>query len=67
MSEVLKRFGVSAVFGFVFGVVLSIWVSPTTSGGVGFVIVMGMCLVIIVVEVIRIIVAIARPQNPPRD
>ena len=65
MSEVLKRFGVSAIVGFVFGVALSIWVSPTTRGGVGFVIVMGMCLVIIVVEVIRVVVA--KPQNPPRD
>ena len=67
MSEVLKRFGVSAVFGVVFGVVLSIWVSPTTSGGVGFIIVVGMCLMIIVVEVIRVVVAIAGPRIPPQD
>ena len=64
MSVLIKKFGVSAAFGFVFGIAVAIWVSPTTHEGFGSIVVGGVFLTVIVVEFVR---AVSGRQGGSKD
>ena len=67
MSELLNRFGFELAVGFVAGLVVAIWVSPTTNEGFVFIIVGVIFLTIIAFKIIRAVVAVAGRHNPPKN
>ena len=67
MLKLFKKYGTSAVFGMLVGVITAIWVRPTTTAGAVSIIVVVTALMSLLVQVVRGIVSIARRRNPSRN
>ena len=59
-SEIVRRYGISAIAGFLLGIAVATWAGPDTNAGIGAIIIVVMFLTIIAVEALRAVVGLVR-------